>query len=183
MFRVRAIPVVAGLMTGLLLSACSGTSGNFDPTDWISGDFFNTKTKLPGERKPVFPTGVPGVPEGVPPELVKGNQQPVVEAAAAPEPAPAAKPAQPARPQATRPAPKPRTASAPPQPAPVRAPVSAAPAKPAQAATSNQPAVAWPDPSNAPAPRPAQSTAPAADWPDPKNQANWPPPDPGTFSR
>ena len=183
MFRLRAIPVVAGLMTGLLLSACSGTSSNFDPTDWISGDFFDTKTKLPGERKPVFPTGVPGVPEGVPPELVKGNQQPVVEAAAAPEPAPAAKPAQPARTQAARPAaPKPRTASAPPQPAQVRA---APAAKPAQPATTSQPAaVAWPDPGTAPAPRPAQSTAPAASWPDPTNtQANWPPPDPSTFSR
>ncbi len=147
MVRVRAIPLVAGLMTGLLLSACSGTSGNFDPTDWISGDFFDTKTKLPGERKPVFPTGVPGVPEGVPPEMVKGNQQPVVEAAA---PAPAAKPAQPARPAA----PKPRTASAPPQPAQVRA---APAAKPAQPATTSQPAAAWPDPGTAPAPRPAQS--------------------------
>ena len=72
-------------MAALLLSACSGTSGNFDPTDWITGEFFDTKTKLPGERKPVFPSGVPGVPEGVPPELVKGNQQPVVEAAAQPD--------------------------------------------------------------------------------------------------
>jgi hypothetical protein len=195
MFRVRAIPVVAGLMTGLLLSACSGTSGNFDPTDWFSGDFFNTKTPLPGERKPVFPAGVPGVPEGVPPELVKGNQQPVVEAAATAEPAPAAKPAQPARPQAARPAaPKPRTASAPPQPAPVRsapaaptapaAPAATSAAQPAQPATTSQPAVAWPDPTKAPAPKPVQSTAPAANWPDPTNtQANWPPPDPSSFSR
>jgi len=189
MFRVRAIPVVVGLMTGLLLSACSGTSGNFDPTDWFSGDFFNTKTPLPGERKPVFPTGVPGVPEGVPPELMKGNQQPVVEAAAAPEPAPTAKPA---RPPAARPAaPKPRTASAPLQPAPVRATPAATsaaqpaqPAPPAQPATTSQPAIAWPDPTKAPAPRPVQSTAPAANWPDPTNtQANWPPPDPSTFSR
>jgi outer membrane biosynthesis protein TonB len=180
MFRVRAIPVVAGLMTGLLLSACSGTSGNFDPTDWITGEFFSTKTPLPGERKPVFPSGVPGVPEGVPPELVKGNQQTVVEATAPSEPAPAAKPAQPARPPVTRPAPKPRTASAPPHPAPVRA---APAAKPAQPATANQPAVAWPEPTNPPAPRPAQSTAPAANWPDPNTQANWPPPDPNAFSR
>ena len=180
MFRVRATPAIAGLMTGLLLSACSGTSGNFDPTDWITGEFFSTKTPLPGDRKPVFPAGVPGVPEGVPPELVKGNQQALVEAAAPPEPAPAAKPARPARPQATRPAPKPRTASAPPQPAPVRAAPAAGPAQPA---TSNQPAVAWPDPGTAPAPRPAQSTVPAANWPNPNTGANWPPPDPGSFSR
>jgi hypothetical protein len=177
MFRVRVIRVVAGLTAGLLLTACSGTSGNFDPTDWITGEFFSTKTPLPGDRKPVFPGGVPGVPEGVPPELVKGNQQPVVEAAA--EPAPAAKPAQPAR-QATRPAPKPRTASAPPQPAPVRAVPAASPAQPA---TANQPGVAWPDPSQAQAPRPTQSSPPAANWPEPNTQANWPPPDPNAFSR
>ena len=113
MFRVRVIPVAAGLLAALLLSACSGTSGNFDPTDWITGEFFDTKTKLPGERKPVFPSGVPGVPEGVPPELVKGNQQSVAEAAAQPDPVPAAKPTRPARPPAARPAPKPRTATGP----------------------------------------------------------------------
>ncbi len=116
MFRVRVIPAAVALTVGLSLSACSGTSSNFDPTDWITGDFFSNKTPLPGERKAVFPGGVPGVPEGVPAELVKGNQQQqqaAIDAAAtpAPEPAPAAKPAQP-KPQATRPAPKPRTASA-----------------------------------------------------------------------
>ena len=172
MFRVRVIPVAAGLLAALLLSACSGTSGNFDPTDWITGEFFDTKTKLPGERKPVFPSGVPGVPEGVPPELVKGNQQSVAEAAAQPDPVPAAKPTRPARPPAARPAPKPRTASAPPpQPTPVRAEPAARPTQPASTA---QPTVAWPDPNQVQAPKPAQSTAPAA---------NWPPPDPNTFSR
>jgi len=180
MFPVRVIPVAAGLMAALLLSACSGTSGNFDPTDWITGEFFDTKTKLPGERKPVFPGGVPGVPEGVPPELVKGNQRSVVEAAAQPEREPA-KPARPARPAAAGPAPKPRTASAPPpQPAPTRA---APAARPAQPASADQPTVAWPDPSEAQAPRPAQSTAPAPNWPSPNSQANWPPPDPNSFSR
>ena len=34
---------------------------NFDPADWFAGDWFNTKKPLPGERKPLFPDGVPGV--------------------------------------------------------------------------------------------------------------------------
>ena len=56
-------------------------------------EIFNTKKKLPGERKPVFPEGTPGVPQGVPQELVKGYQEPGAEAkeaqAAAPKPPPA----------------------------------------------------------------------------------------------
>ena len=34
--------------------------------------WFNQKKPLPGERKAVFPEGVPGVPQGVPPEMVQG---------------------------------------------------------------------------------------------------------------
>ena len=47
-----------------------------DPTEWFAsaGDLFNSKKKLPGDRKPVFPQGVPGVAQGIPQELVKGNQ-------------------------------------------------------------------------------------------------------------
>ena len=38
-------------------------------------DFLDTKKKLPGERKPVFPDGVPGLEQGVPKELYKGAHQ------------------------------------------------------------------------------------------------------------
>ena len=38
-------------------------------------DFLDTKKKLPGERKPVFPDGVPGLEQGVPKELYKGAAQ------------------------------------------------------------------------------------------------------------
>ena len=132
MYRLdRLIPIAVLLSAGLSVSACSGTSSNFDPTDWITGDFFNSKTPLPGARKPVFPEGVPGVPEGVPKELVKGNQQQQqaeIEAAAVPaaQPAPAAKPA--SKPQAARP----RTASAPARPAPAghRRPTAGPPRRP-----------------------------------------------------
>lgn len=41
--------------------------------------FWDTKKKLPGERKEVFPGGVPGVTQGIPPDLVKGYQEPQQE--------------------------------------------------------------------------------------------------------
>ena len=66
---------------------------SFDPTAIFDMEIFNTKKKLPGERKPVFPEGTPGVTQGVPQELVKGYQEPGAEAkeaqAAAPKPPPA----------------------------------------------------------------------------------------------
>jgi hypothetical protein len=75
------------------LAGCSSSMSNFDPTDLL--DFLDTKKKLPGERKPVFPDGVPGVEQGVPKELYKGsaqerldqqNAQAAAAAAAAPPP-------------------------------------------------------------------------------------------------
>ena len=56
-----------------VLGGCSSGLGNFDPTDML--DFLDTKKKLPGERKPVFPDGVPGLEQGVPKELYKGSRQ------------------------------------------------------------------------------------------------------------
>src|SRR6516225_743411 len=61
---------VLALSLGVLLAGCEG----FDPTTIMDSDFFNTKKRLPGERKPVFPEGTPGVTQGVPKELVKGYQ-------------------------------------------------------------------------------------------------------------
>jgi hypothetical protein len=55
------------------LAGCSGGFGSYDPTDLL--DFLDTKKKLPGERKPVFPDGVPGLEQGVPKELYKGSAQ------------------------------------------------------------------------------------------------------------
>jgi hypothetical protein len=55
------------------LAGCSGSLSNFDPSDLL--DFLDTKKKLPGERKPVFPDGVPGLEQGVPKELYKGSAQ------------------------------------------------------------------------------------------------------------
>ena len=55
------------------LAGCSGSLSNWDPTDML--DFLDTKKKMPGERKPVFPEGVPGLEQGVPRELYKGAAQ------------------------------------------------------------------------------------------------------------
>src|SRR6516165_4621495 len=76
---------VVALSLGVLLAGCEG----FDPTSFMDSDFFNTKKRLPGERKPVFPEGTPGVTQGVPKELVKGYE-PAAQAQPA-EPTPEAK--------------------------------------------------------------------------------------------
>lgn len=158
----RMIPIATTLAAGLLLSACSGNYSAFDPTDWITGEMFYSKPKLAGDRKPVFPEGVPGVPEGVPKELVKGNQQatlqdvPPEEPVAKPAPKPAAKPVV-----------RPRTASAPPRQQP--APQQPAPQQ------ANAP---WPDQQQQPKPQSQPATPNGGGM-----QANWPPPDANTFSR
>jgi len=74
-----------------VLAGCGGGLSNFDPSDLL--DFLDTKKKLPGERKPVFPDGVPGLEQGVPKELYKGSRQEQIdqqnaEAAAAAAPPP-----------------------------------------------------------------------------------------------
>jgi hypothetical protein len=173
MFRNRVIPVAAALVAGLSLSACSGTSGSFDPTDMISGEWLSPKPKLPGERKAVFPEGVPGVPEGVPKELVKGNQQAAAEAAQLPpEPEPAAKPAP--KPQA-KPAPKPRTASAPQQQRPATNQANSSWPTPQQQ-QSNQGQTAWPDVNG------RQSSGQAANS-NSGGSGDWPTPQANTSSR
>jgi hypothetical protein len=76
MNRFVRLTVIASALA-LPLGGCSSLPGlNTDPTDWFNVDFFNNKKPLPGERKPVFPDGVPGVTHGVPPDMVKGYQPP-----------------------------------------------------------------------------------------------------------
>src|SRR5215831_5908407 len=77
--RYRAILPLTVLGLGLGLAGCGGGgfgSGLGDVVDTVTGWIPDTKKPLPGERKAVFPEGVPGVPQGVPPELVKGYQAP-----------------------------------------------------------------------------------------------------------
>src|SRR6478752_355366 len=68
--RLIAATVLVALSSAL---AGCGSMGNFDPSDML--DFLDTKKKLPGERKPVFPDGVPGLEQGVPKDLYKGSAQ------------------------------------------------------------------------------------------------------------
>src|SRR6266550_596691 len=88
--RLIAATVLVALSSAL--GGCSGGLSNWDPTDLL--DFLDTKKKLPGERKAVFPDGVPGLEQGVPKELYKGSAQERIDqqnaaataAAAAPPP-------------------------------------------------------------------------------------------------
>src|SRR3982074_3352628 len=68
--RLIATAVVIAL-SGALAGCGGGGLSSFDPSDLL--DFLDTKKKLPGERKPVFPDGVPGLEQGVPKDLYKGN--------------------------------------------------------------------------------------------------------------
>jgi hypothetical protein len=145
----RKLTVASALSLGLLLSNCS----SFDPTDFMDDLFAAQKKPLPGERKPLFPQGTPGVERGLPPELVKGYQPP--PAAAAAQDAPAA-PEQ----SKPKPKPKPKVAAAPPA-----SPAASAPT-PATTRASAPQSAPWPDP-----PPTRQSAAPPnagqTIWPDP----------------
>jgi hypothetical protein len=73
--RLIATAVIIALSG--VLGGCAGGMSSFDPSDLL--DFLDTKKKLPGERKPVFPEGVPGLEQGVPRHLYKGSQQELID--------------------------------------------------------------------------------------------------------
>jgi len=126
----------------------------------------NEKKKLPGDRQPLFPEGVPGVTQGIPTDLMKGNQPPPEAALSAPvEGAPSAAVQTQAAPP---PEPKPE---AKPKPKPKKT-VKRAPQPPKQQAAPVKPVTQ----EAAPWPQPAQGQA--------AGTAPWPAaPPPGTFSR
>lgn len=133
----RAIAVAALLALAAGLSACQ----NFDP-DNLDVFNLNEKKKIPGERKAVFPEGVPGVSQGVPPELVKGAQ-PLPETASAipPEPERVVEKPKP------KPKPKPKVAT---RPQAQPSPQGQAPWPGQQQQSQQQPAQApWPTPGQA----------------------------------
>jgi hypothetical protein len=189
---MRCVPplVVVGSTLALMLVLASCTpGGQFDPTELLSSDIINPKKKLTGDREPVFPNGVPGAENGVPPELVKGYQQPPEQSVDNAEAA-AKVAAEPAKPK-LKPKPKPKVARA--SPTPSRDPAwnqkSASPPAPmGQPAQSTWPA----SPQTAPAQQaaqPTQSVWPASPQTAPAQQAAqpaqsvWPaPPAPGTYS-
>jgi hypothetical protein len=163
MNRLRRAAVTACILSmGFALAGCE--SFEFDK---ITG-LLDTKKPLPGERKALFPEGVPGVEQGVPPELQRGRQNAAAEPTGSVEEtttkqAAAAEPEKPAKPKA-KPKPRKKLAAAPPQQSTAATPAAAARPAGTPWPSSQQPAAAQ----AAPAPG-------AAPWPSA--------PPTGTFSR
>jgi hypothetical protein len=163
-FKRVLMATVLVAFAGSLAGSLAGCE-NFD-LDKLDVFNLNEKKKLPGERRPLFPEGVPGVTQGVPPDLVKGAQKP-------PEPDVAvAEPAKPVEAEKPKPAPKPKV-----ERRPTRMTV--------QPDNAHEPAASSP-----PAQQPAQAqqqTGTNAPWPSTAQQpaaSPWPAsPPPGTFQR
>lgn len=140
-FRYDSLLFRAAVGLGVLLPLAACTpGGQFDPTELFSSDVFDSKTKLKGDRVPLFPNGVPGATTGVPADLVKGYQPPPEP----PETDAAATPA--AEPAKTQPKPKPKpkpkiAAEKRPASTPTRIDIGA---KTGTSAQQAQPATAWP---------------------------------------
>ena len=183
----RAVVLALLIGIGPVIAGCS----DFDP-DKLDVLGLNQKKKLPGERHPLFPEGVPGVSQGVPPEYLKGNLAEQSGAAVPIDPlkpeqaAPAAQTASAGQQSAEeKPKPKPkarkRVAS---KPKPTRVDVSSSPKRQAPPAQPAQAASPWPSAPPPPAQQPAQQAS--SPWPDQQQQAPapWPSaPAPGTFSK
>ena len=176
--RRSPLLVRAGSAAALVLALVGCTpGGQFDPTTLFANDTFDTKTKLKGDRQPVFPNGVPGTSSGVPQDLVKGYQPPPDQAADTSAPDAAAQEA-----AKNKPKPKPKVARAPSPASPPRrinigaSPTQAAPAAPQGAAPAPQQSQQSPFP-------PPPQTAPAQQA-NPTVESRWPdPPKPGTSSQ
>ena len=163
MRRIRRTVLLIALRAPVL---AGGADFDMDKLDVFG---LNEKKKLPGDRKEVFPGGVPGVSQGIPPEYVKGYQPPPdtpPETAVAPDTAegPEKKVAVVPPPDLEKPKPKRK-----PKPRPPMQPAqqNQRPASQQQAAPAQQ---GWP----APAPNSTQNANPT--W----QQAS---PPAGTFSR
>jgi hypothetical protein len=101
MRRAYRVTLMAAVLPLTLALAGCESSGVWDGANNISdkiqdavadfSPFGTAKKPLPGERRAVFPEGVPGVQQGVPPELMRGHQQQAEEPQVQPEPQPGAK--------------------------------------------------------------------------------------------
>jgi len=181
MRRMQRILLLATLVAiAPVIAGCE----NFDP-DKLDVFHLNKEKKLPGKRVELFPNGVPGVQQGIPPEYMKGyQQQQAAQAAgdtttgnAAATPGQAGQQTAAVTPvEQVKPKPKPKVKTAEPkaetekvsQPAP-------------QQQQQQQQMPPWP--SSPPQQQPQTGTS--APWPSqPTATAPWPTaPAPGTFSR
>jgi hypothetical protein len=179
MRRVHRIVLLVGLLAPVLAGCADFDMDKLD----IFG--LNEKKKLPGDRKDVFPEGVPGVTQGVPPEYLRGNQ-PSADAAQTPGAQPAAAPEQKSKTAAIEqeePKPKPKRKPKPQTAARQPTEVTVQRQRQDQGGAQQQPA-AWPEQSQQQQPQQAQQGQ--APWPSAgqSSSAPWPSsPAPGTFSR
>jgi hypothetical protein len=178
--RLIATSVLVALSGAV--AGCSGSVSSWDPMDML--DFLDTKKKLPGERKPVFPDGVPGLEQGVPKSLYKGAQQDADQQNAQAAAAAAAQPAE--DPKAKRSAKsktkQPATANADPAATPEEDTSAAAPPAPKPKKVVRQRTTAPPPDQPADAQPAAQPAQPAQ--PTQQSAAPFPAPLPGgTFQR
>ena len=189
------------LLLFAVLAAIAPALAGCEDFDMDKLDVFGLSKKkpLPGQREDVFPGGVPGVTQGIPPEYLKGNQpadtalaspaesgnlQATGEpndksaAGASPNRTAAVEPLQTAPQPKAEPKPKPKhKAKAKPKPKPATA------SAPSQPAEQPPPQAPWPAAPPAqqqqqqaqPAPWPGQSATTTTPWPSA--------PPPGTFSR
>ncbi|MEA2929859.1 MAG: hypothetical protein QOG38_2287 [Hyphomicrobiales bacterium] len=146
------------LFAAAVLALALGGCDSFDPLDKFQDwDIMGSNKKpLPGDRRAVFPEGVPGVAKGVPPELVKGYEAP----------------AEPPPPVVTEKKAKPKVARKPKQPAQAKQQQ-----KQQQQQTAPAQATAPPQPAgvNAPWPEPPPPPQNSAAWPAiPGSQPTWP---------
>jgi hypothetical protein len=178
----RAASIVLLLAFTSSLAACAD---GFDP-DKLDILGLNEKKKLPGKREALFPEGVPGVTQGIPPEYMKGNIAEQPGAAVPIEPLkPEAQTAS-AEPAATaeKPKPKPARKHVAAKPKPTRITLKPAPAQAAQPQPGQQATSPWPAAPPPPQQQPAQQAS--SPWPDQQQQspAPWPAaPPPGTFTK
>jgi hypothetical protein len=89
-FLIALLPLtlaLGGCETSSFWDSANNASDRFQDMLGSFNPFGTSKKPLPGERRAVFPEGVPGVQQGVPPELMRGNQQ-AGDTEAQPPPAP-----------------------------------------------------------------------------------------------
>jgi hypothetical protein len=174
----------AGLVAAAIaLAGCESTTNLVDKVQDSVADFnpFGTAKKpLPGERKPLFPEGIPGVQQGVPSELLAGSQAATTDdqAPAATATIPDRRTPRPAAPAETAPRPQPKKVATPkPQLRTTTRPEAERsepredavwPPPPAQAATPAWPAAPPPaQPASSPWPSQTPPSPPPA-WPTPR---------------
>jgi hypothetical protein len=162
MRSIHRVVLLIGLIAPVL-SACA----DFD-MDKLDIFGLNEKKKLPGDRKAVFPEGVPGVSQGIPPEYMKGYQPtpdtPLTAEGAPDNPAAAADPSK--KTAAVQPTEEPK-------PKPKRKPKPRPPVQPAAQQNSQQ--QPWPAQDQQQQPQQQGQNSNTAPWPAA--------PAPGTFSR